>query len=131
MSYRLRATKGTRSDGAQDPRRNQRRVSLAGTSHTSAILGSVVFYLTFFNEVTQSHDAIHNIHAQVLDSCIAVIIGRPLIRENHLVQKIPLYFDEVTRSKPNKSQSVLPVTSLSSTRARLRRHPVLVVGAED
>ena len=119
-------------------------VSLAGTSHTSAILGSVVFDLTFFNEVTQSHETIHNIHAQVLDSCIAVIIGRPLIRENHLVQKIPLYFDEVTRFKPNQSQSVLPVTSLSSTRARcrgthmrpicgtgLRRHPVLVVGVED
>jgi len=31
-------------------------VSLAGTSHTSAILGSVVFDLTFLNEVTQSHE---------------------------------------------------------------------------
>ena len=56
----------------------------------------------------------------MLDSCIAVIIGRPLIRENHLVRKIPLYFDEVTRSKPNQSQSVLPVTALSSARARCR-----------
>ena len=43
-------------------------VSLAGTSHTSAILGSVVFDLTFLNEVTQSHETIRNIHAQVLDS---------------------------------------------------------------
>ncbi len=52
-----------------------------------------------------------------------------------------MYCGVTTRSKPNQSQSVLPVTSLSSTRARcrgtqscvtgLRRHPVLVVGAED
>ena len=86
-------------------------VSLAGTSHTSAILGSVVFDLTFL---------IRNIHAQVLDSCIAVIISRPLIRENHLVHKIPLYFDEQPSSRPDQSQSVLPATTLSSTRARCR-----------
>ena len=48
-------------------------VSLVGTSHTSAILSSVVFDLTFLNEVTQSHETIRNIHAQVPDSCIAVI----------------------------------------------------------
>ena len=70
--------------------------------------------------MTQSHETIHNIHAQVLDSFIAVILVRPLIRENHLVQKIPLYFDEVTRFKPNQSQSVLPVAALSSTSARCR-----------
>ena len=93
-------------------------VSLAGTSHTSAILGSVVFDLTFLNEVTQSHETIRNIHAQVLDSCIAVIVSMQVIRENHLVQKIPLYFDEQPSSRPNQSQSVLPVTTLSSTRAR-------------
>ena len=58
------------------PKTETTSVSLAGTSHTSAILGSVVFDLTFFNEVTQSHETIHNIHAQVLDSSIAVIIGR-------------------------------------------------------
>ncbi len=68
------------------PKTETTSVSLAGTSHTSAILGSVVFHLTFFNEVTQSHETIHNIHAQVLDSCIAVIIGsdgcfKRLIRE--------------------------------------------------
>ena len=60
-------------------------VSLAGTPHTSAILGSVVLDLTYLYKVTQSHETIRNIHAQVLDSCIAVIISRPVIRENHLV----------------------------------------------
>ena len=70
--------------------------------------------------MTQSHETIHNIHAQVLDSCIAVIFSRPVIRENHLVQKIPLYFDEQPSSKPHQSQSMLPATTLSSTRARCR-----------
>ena len=62
-------------------------VSLAGTALSSPILGSVYFELTFFNEVSQSHETINNIHAQIIDSCIAVIISRPVIRENHLVQK--------------------------------------------
>ena len=43
-----------------------------------------------------------------------------MIRENHLVQKIPLYFDEQPSSKPHQSQSVLSATTLSSTRARCR-----------
>ena len=51
----------------------------------TVLLGSVVFDLTFLNEVI-----IKDIHAQVIDSSIAVIIGRPIIRVNHLVQKIPL-----------------------------------------
>ena len=80
-------------------------VSLAGTALSSPILGSVYFDLTFFNEVSQSHETINNIHAQIIDSCIAVIISRPVIRENHLVQKIPLYFDEPTRSQPLENQA--------------------------
>ena len=75
-------------------------VSLAGTLLSSPILGSVVFDLTFLNEVTKQHDTIKDIHAQVIDSCIAVIIGRPIIRSNHLVEKIPLYFDEIPSFKP-------------------------------
>ena len=50
-------------------------VSLAGTSLSSPILGSAVFDLTFLNEVTRQHDTIKDIHAQVIDSCIAVIIA--------------------------------------------------------
>jgi hypothetical protein len=86
-------------------------VSLAGTALSSTILGSV-----YFNEVSQAHETLNNIHAQVIDSCIAVIISRPVIRENHLVQKIPLYFDETTRSLPKESQAVRPVT-IATTRA--------------
>jgi hypothetical protein len=95
-------------------------VSLAGTSMSSSILGSVVFDLTFLNEVSRRHETIKDIHAQVVDSCIAVIISRPLIRANHLVQKIPLNFDETPRSKPDLSQPVVPVTTLATTRARCR-----------
>ena len=73
-------------------------VSLAGTSMSSPILGNVVFDLTFLNEVSKKHETIKGIHAQVLDSCIAIIVGRPIIRENHLVRKLPQYFDEIPSS---------------------------------
>ena len=55
---------------------------------------------------------------EVRDSCIAVIISRPLIRANHLIQKIPLYFDETPRSEPDLNQLVVPVTTLATSRAR-------------
>ena len=106
-------------------------VSLAGTSLSSPILGSVVFDLTFLNEVTRQHDTIKDIHVQVIDSCIAVIIGRPRIRSNHLVQKIPLYLDEIPSSKPYLSQPVVPVTTPVTSGAKCRGSPVLDVGAED
>ena len=116
-------------------------VSLAGTSMSSPILGSVVFNLSFLNEVSRRHETIKDIHAQIIDSCIAVIISRPLIRANHLVQKIPLYFDETPCSKPDQSQPVVPVTTLATTRdllhmrpicgTGLQRHFMLVVSAED
>jgi hypothetical protein len=66
-------------------------VSLAGTSQSSPIYGSVVFNLTFFNEVTRSNETLYRLHASVIDSCIDIIVGRPVIREHHLIQKIPHY----------------------------------------
>ena len=120
IELQAKGDKGYTNRKRSAPATEATSVSLAGTSHTSAILGSVVFDLTFLNEVTQLHETIRDIHAQVLDSCIAVIISRPVIRENHLVRKIPLYFDEGARSKPNLSQSVLPVTTPSTTRAKCR-----------
>ena len=86
---------------------------------SSPILWSVVFDLTFFNEVSKQHVTIKDIHAQVLDSCIAIIVGRPIIRENHLVHIIPLYFDEIPRSKPDLSQPVEPVTTPVKARANV------------
>ena len=65
-------------------------VSLTDTALSSPTLGSVYLDLSFVNEVSQSHETINNIHAQIIDSCIAVIISQPVIRENRLVQKIPL-----------------------------------------
>ena len=62
-------------------------VSLAGTSMSCPIFGNVVFDLTFLNEVSKKHETIKDIHTQVFDSCIAIIVGRPIIRENHLVRK--------------------------------------------
>jgi hypothetical protein len=95
-------------------------VSLAGTSLSSPVLGSVVFDLTFLSEVTRQHGTIKDIHAQVIDNRTAVIIGRPIIRGNHLVRKIPLYFDEIPSSKPYLSQPVVPVTTPVTSRARCR-----------
>jgi len=67
--------------GVKNPKRKP------GTVHSNPILGTAVFDLTLFNEVAQSNDTIPNIHAQVIDSCIAVIISRPVIRQQHLVTK--------------------------------------------
>jgi hypothetical protein len=84
---------------------------------SSPKFGNVVFDLTLLNEVSKQHETIKDIHAQVLDSCIAIIVDRSIIRENYLVRKIPLYFNEIPSSKPDLSQSVtIPVTSRAACR---------------
>ena len=60
---------------------------------TSNIYGTVVFDLTFFNEVTKSDNILRGITANVIDSCIEVIIGLPDIRTHRLIHRIPSYFD--------------------------------------
>ena len=52
-------------------------VGLAGTQLSSSIYGTVVFDLTFFNEVTKSDNILKSIEANVIESCIEVIIGFP------------------------------------------------------
>ena len=68
-------------------------VGLAGTQLSSSIYGTVVFNLTFFNEVTKSDNILKNIEVNVIDSCIEVIIGMPDIRSHQLVHRIPPYFN--------------------------------------
>ena len=80
------------------------------TTQTTPVYGCVEFDLTFVNEVTNEPETIFSIHAKIIDSCIDIIISRPVIRENHLVHKLPHYFDEVPRSRPYMSHSTLPVT---------------------
>jgi len=60
---------------------------------SSSIYDIVVFDLTFLNEVTKSDNILKNIEANVIDSCIEVIIGLPDIRSHRLVHRIPSYFD--------------------------------------
>ena len=82
-------------------------VALAGTSHTCPIYGSVVFKLTFFNEVTRSHlplackchRQLHRYHCRP-----------PCNPRTPSHTKLPHYFDETTSSRPDLSQSVTPVT---------------------
>ncbi len=57
-----------------------------------------------------AYSLLYRLHANVIDSCIGIIVGRPVIWERHLIQKIPHYFDETTSSRPDLSQSVTPVT---------------------
>jgi hypothetical protein len=52
-------------------------VGLAGTQLSSLMYGSVVFDLTFFNEVTKSDNTLKSIEANVIDSCIEVFIDFP------------------------------------------------------
>ena len=89
---------------------SDRALSLAGTTQTTPAYGCVEFDLTFVNEVTNEPETIFSIHAKIIDSCIDIIISRHVIRENHLVHKLPHYFDEVSRSRPYMSHSTLPVT---------------------
>ena len=64
----------------------------------------------------REHQTIHDINANVIDSCIDVIICRPVIGGSHLIHKIPSYFDEANRSNLLGRQSVVAVT-VSSTSA--------------
>ena len=80
--------------------------ALAGTSLTSSTYRSV----SFFNELSELNKMIVSIKAKVIDSCLEVIIGRPLIRSHHLTRKIPSYFDEV-ESRCQSNQEARPVST--------------------
>jgi hypothetical protein len=64
-----------------------------GTQLSSSIYGTVMLDLTLFNEVTKSDNILKNIEANVIDSCIKVIIGMPDIRSHRLVHRILSYVD--------------------------------------
>ena len=66
-------------------------------SHVLQLLGSS-HNLTFLNEFTRSNGTPYHLYANVIDSCIEIIVCCPVIREHHLIQKIPQYFDETTSS---------------------------------
>ena len=87
---------------------------------SSSIYGTVVFDFTFFNEVTKSDNILKSIEANVIDSCIEVIIGMPDIRSHRLVHRIPSYFDSIdpTYLAPPQgtSQSSTPSTIASLVR---------------
>jgi hypothetical protein len=60
-------------------------VGLVGTQLSNSIYGTVVFDLTFFNEVTKSDNILKSMEANVIDSCIEVIIGLPDIRSHSFI----------------------------------------------
>ncbi len=101
-------------------------VGLAGTQLSTSIYGTVVFDLTFFNEVTKSDNILKNIEANVIDSCIEVIIGLPDFRSHRLIHRIPSYFDspDPTYLVPpqGSSQTSTPPTIASLVRRYTKAH---------
>ena len=59
--------------------------SLAGTSQSSPIYGSVVFNLTFFNEVARSNETLYRLHANVIDSCMDIIVATTISYRKFLI----------------------------------------------
>ena len=71
---------------------------------------------------------IKSIKAKVIDSCIKVIVGRPVISSNHLFHKIPSYFDEV-ESRCQSNQEARPVsTPVCCTCHSEHRDSIRVIG---
>ena len=93
---------------------------------------TVVFDLTFFNEVTKSDNILKNIEANVIDSCIEVIIGMPDIRSHRLVHCIPSYFDSIDPTylvpPQGTSQSSTPSTVASLVRRDTLRMMMTLIG---
>ena len=61
---------------------------------------------------------IKSIKAKVIDSCMQVIVGRPVIRSHHLFCKIPSYFDEIeSRCQSNQEARPAPTPICSLCRS--------------
>jgi hypothetical protein len=61
-----------------------------------------IFDLTIFNEVIKSDNLLKNIEANVINSCIEVIIGMPDIRYLHtsiVPTPLTLFHHKVTRNR--------------------------------
>jgi hypothetical protein len=96
-------------------------VGLAGTHLSSSIYGTVVFDLAFFNEVTKSNNVLKSIEANVIDSCIEVIIGLPDIRSHRLVHRIPSYFDSPDPTYLEPPQGISQASSPPTIALLVRR----------
>ena len=84
------------------------------------------FFVNFCHQLSQwingLNETIISIKAKVIDSCIEVIIGRPVIRSHHLVRKIPSYFDEV-ESRCQSNQEARPVSTPVCNACHSCAHP--------
>ena len=101
---------------------------------SSSIYGTVVFDLTFFNEVTKSDNILKSIEANVIDSCIEVIIGLPDIRSHRLVHRIPSYFDSpdptyLVPPQGTSQEGTLPTIALLVRRDTLTTSRALCKGS--
>ena len=78
----------------------------------------------FFGRVFKSDNILKNIEANVIDSCIKVIIGISDIRSHLLVHRIPSYFDSTdpTYLVPPQGNSQSSTPSTEILRLRLEHY---------
>jgi len=53
------------------------------------VIGIDVFNLTLSHEVMRSNETLYSLHTKIIDSCIDIIVSRPVLREHPLVHKFP------------------------------------------
>lgn len=107
-------------------------IVFAGTSNYTSSLGSLVFHVTFLNEVSHKKETLFNIKATILDSQFQLIIGLPLIRQHDITAKIPSFFSphrkvtDVTLLTPAiippaRTHTVSALTALDSSESAWER----------
>ena len=82
-------------------------IQLAVKNSTTTSSCSLVFNVTFLNEISGLPETILNLKARILDSQHDLIIGRPVIRLHNLCDKIPSFFKFDDSSAPAVSQTRL------------------------
>jgi hypothetical protein len=84
-------------------------INLAGTDLFVTSAGSVVFDVSFYNEVSREIETISSLKATILDSKYPLIIGRPLIRKHKLARKVLTFFEDED-DKPGEAHAPQAIT---------------------
>ena len=92
-------------------------INLGGTGISVVSFGSVVFNVTFLNEITLKNETIFNCEATILDSAFPLIVGRPAIRRHKLARKVISFFEDPdSDDEPGDTPFQPTITPLPCTR---------------
>jgi len=69
-------------ESQQSPQALGKRKHSPAPAAAVSLAGSVNYNLTIFNEVTRSNETLYRLHANVIDSCIDIIVGTILFFES-------------------------------------------------